>query len=127
ARKRLTGAMSQIDRDAVIEVQTQAHAMLGRVFAKLGSASDAAREYDKVRGLWKDPARVVKKIMESGDERRLGKTLTMLGEARFFFAEAKRKAADAIRLPAYTGSGRREDIGEFTTKTLAPALMARRK
>jgi tetratricopeptide (TPR) repeat protein len=128
ARKRLTSAMSSIERNATLDVQIQAHAMLGRVLDKLGKGADAAREYDVVRGFWKNPATVVGKIQNQtgGDDRKLGKALTALGEARFFFAEEKRKAADAIRLPVYAGSGRREDIGEFTVKKLAPALVARR-
>ncbi len=70
---------------------------------------------------------MVRAIQELGDDRRLAKALTAKGEALFFFAEEKRRAAEAIRLPAYTGSGRREDIAEFTATKLAPALAARRK
>jgi TolA-binding protein len=129
ARKRLTGAMSQIDRDATLDVQIQAHALLGRVLAKLGKAADAGSEYDKVRALWKDPGATVHKIQiqTNDDVRRLGKALVALGEARFFLAEEKRRAAEAIRLPAYTGSGKRADIAEFAAQKLAPALAARRK
>ncbi len=87
ARKRLTSAMSQIDKNATVDVQIQAHAMLGRVFINLNSASNASSEYNKVRGLWKDPAAVVKKIQETGDDRKVGKALTAVGEALFFFAE----------------------------------------
>ena len=110
ARKRLTSAMSQIDRNATVDVQIQAHAMLGRVFVKLNSASNASTEYNKVRNLWKDPAAVVKKIQETGDDRRVGKALTAVGEALFFFAEQTRKDVDKIKFPEYKGTGTREDV-----------------
>jgi tetratricopeptide (TPR) repeat protein len=127
ARKQLSSAMSLIDRNAALDVQIQAHAMLGRVSARLDTAASAATEYEKVRGIWKDPAAVVKKIQETGDDRRLAKALTALGEALFFFAEEKRKVAEAIRLPAYTGTGRHEDIVEHLAAKVAPAMTARRK
>jgi tetratricopeptide (TPR) repeat protein len=110
ARKRLTSAMSQIDKNATVDVQIQAHAMLGRVFVKLNSASNATTEYNKVRALWKDPAAVVKKIQDTGDDRKVGKALTSVGEALFFFAEQSRKEVDKIKFPEYKGSGNREDV-----------------
>jgi len=112
ARKRLTSAMSQIDKNATLDVQMQAHAMLGLVFTKLNSASNAVGEYNKVRGLYKDPAAAAKKIQETGDERKLAKALTAVGEAMFFFAELRRKEVDKIRFPEYKGSGTREDVSK---------------
>jgi hypothetical protein len=44
------------------------------------------------------------------DERRLARTLNAVGEALFFAAEQRRKGVDAIKFPAYRGSGRREDV-----------------
>ncbi|APR78095.1 TPR domain protein [Minicystis rosea] len=135
ARKRLTSAMSQIDKNATVDVQIQAHAMLGRVFVKLNSATNATGEYNKVRGLWKDPAAVVKKIQESGgDDRKIGKALTAVGEALFFFAEQQRKEVDKIRFPEYKGSGTKEDVlkhvngkvGDWIKKK-APAIEAAEK
>jgi hypothetical protein len=67
-------------------------------------------EYNKVRGLWKDPAAVVKKIQEGGDERRVYKALTAVGEALFFFAEQTRKDVEKIKFPEYRGAGNREDV-----------------
>jgi hypothetical protein len=119
--------MGQIDAHATLDVQIQAHAMLARAFVKLHTPSSVVTEYNKVRSLWKDRAAVTRKIEETGDDRRLAKALTALGEALFFFAEEKRRAVEAIRLPAYTGSGRREDIAEFTAKELSPAVALKRK
>jgi TolA-binding protein len=111
ARKRLSSAMSLIDRNATIDVQIQAHALLGQVFVRTNSVSGAATEYGKVRGMWKDPAGTVKKIEDAGgDIRRVAKALTAVGEALFFFAEQQRKEVDKIRFPEYKGSGTREDV-----------------
>lgn len=107
ARKRLTSAMSLIDRNASVDVQVQAHAMLGRVYVSLNAASNAVAEYNKVRSIWRDPAVAAKKI---DDERKLAKALTAVGEALFFFAEQQRKDVDKIKFPEYKGSGTREDV-----------------
>jgi tetratricopeptide (TPR) repeat protein len=115
ARKRLTSAMSQIDRNATFDIQVQAHAMLGRVFLRTKSETAGTQEYNKVRGYWKDPAAALKKLDTIGGEdseklRRLGKVLTAVGEAYFHFAEQKRKDVDKIRFPEYKGAGTREDV-----------------
>jgi TolA-binding protein len=115
ARRRLTSAMSQIDRNATFDVQVQAHAMLARVMMRMKSETNATGEYNKVRGYWKDPAAALKKLDTiGGDEsekiRRLGKVLTAVGEAYFHFAEQRRKEVDRIRFPEYKGAGTREDV-----------------
>jgi tetratricopeptide (TPR) repeat protein len=112
ARKKLTSAMSLIDRNATVDVQIQAHGLLGRTFVRLNTASNAVSEFNKVRGYWKDPAAVVKKIEETsgGDSRKMAKALTAVGEALFFFAEQSRKEVDKIRFPEYKGAGTREDV-----------------
>jgi tetratricopeptide (TPR) repeat protein len=114
-RRRLTKAMGDIDRSATIDVQIEAHALLGRVLARSGGVTGAAQEYARVRELFKDPQRVIAKMNpEGGDEatnaRRLAKVLTAVGEAIFFSAEQKRRLAEAIRFPEYKGSGKREDV-----------------
>ena len=127
ARKRLTSAMRQIDKSATVDVQIQAHAMLGRVFVKLNSASNATTEYNKVRGLWRDPAAVVKKIQDgAGDDRRVGKALTAVGEALFFFAEQRRKEVDKIKFPEYKGAGNRKDVLKHVTTKVADWVKKKR-
>ncbi len=126
ARKRLSSAMSQIDKNATLDVQMQAHAMLGLVFTKLNSASNAVGEYNKVRGLYKDPAASAKKILESGDERKLAKALTAVGEAMFFFAEQRRKEVDKIRFPEYKGAGTREDVTKHLNTKVADWIKKKR-
>jgi hypothetical protein len=115
ARKRLTTTMSQIDKNANIDVQIQAHAMLGQVYLKINNPTSATPEYKKVTGYWKDSAATMKKLDAiGGDEgtkaRRLGKVLTAVGEALFFFAEQKRKEVDKIKFPEYKGSGERKEV-----------------
>ncbi|MBK8251494.1 MAG: hypothetical protein IPK82_02355 [Polyangiaceae bacterium] len=115
ARKRLSSALSQIDRNAALDVQIQAHALMGRVYTKINNASQAQSEYNKVRGLWANPEAQMKKIEatypdENDRYRRLGKALTAVGEALFFFAEQKKKEVDKIRFPEYKGSGERADV-----------------
>lgn len=113
ARKRLQGAMSLIDKSAPLDVQVQAHALLGRVYVRIKSDTAAATEYNKVRTLWKDPKAAADKILASdadGGVRRLGKALTSVGEAYFYFAEKERKKVDAIRFPEYKGQNSKEDV-----------------
>lgn len=115
SRKRLSGAMAQIDKNATFDIQIQAHAMLARVFMKINNPSSATPEYNKVRGFWKDPQAALKKLdsVGGGDDeklRRVAKSLTAVGEALFFFAELKRKEVDKIKFPEYKGSGQREDV-----------------
>ena len=125
ARRRLQAAMGDIDRSATLDVQIQAHALLGRVLWKTGGETGARAEYARVRSLYKDPAAVAAKLGAlGGDEgqgaRRLAKVLTAVGEAIFFSATEKQKVADALAFPEYRGSGRREDVeAHIKTKVLA--------
>jgi hypothetical protein len=64
------------------------------------------------------PEEVVKQLQalggtESEQDRRLGQTLTAVGEALFFFGEQKRAEAEALRFPEYTGSGDKESVKKF--------------
>ena len=125
ARRRLQAAMGDIDRSATLDVQIQAHALLGRVLWKTGGETGARAEYARVRSLYKDPAAVLARLEAlGGDEgqgaRRLAKVLTAVGEAIFFSATEKQKVADALQFPEYKGSGRRQDVeAHIKTKVLA--------
>lgn len=115
ARKRLADAISSIDRHATIDVQIQAHALLGRAYDKLGMRTQALAEHTKVRGAWANPEAMTKKFAdlypdEGERARHLGKTLTAVGEALFFFAEQKRADVDRIKFPEYKGSGEKNDV-----------------
>jgi TolA-binding protein len=115
ARKRLSTSMAQIDRNATLDVQVQAHALAGRVFAKLNAGTQATPEYDKVRRAWANPAAAVKKLDSAGGDEgtrihRLAKTLTAVGEAYFYFAELRKRETDKIKFPEYKGSGSRDEV-----------------
>ncbi len=111
ARSQLSGSMAALDKSATYDVQVQAHAMLGHVYMELNRASAAEGEYRKVVDLWRDPNKAVAKINEIDEDeaskvRRLGKALTAVGEAYFYFAEQKRiKTVDPIKFPEYKASG----------------------
>lgn len=126
ARKRLAGSIGLIDKNATFDVQVQAHALLGRIYSNgKNGAKQAAAEFNKVRGYWKDPEAGIKKIDAiGGDEgerlRRLAKVLTAVGESLFFFAEEKRALADLIKFPAYKGNGAREDVIKHISNNVAP-------
>ena len=128
ARKHLSGSMGKIDKNATIDVQLQAHAMLGRTYEKLNNRTQARTEYDKVRSSWKDPKAIEKRVRDlaatSGEgeaqvNRRIGKMLQAVGEATFFFAEEKKLAVDKIAFPEYKGSGEKKDVEEFVNKKVA--------
>ena len=115
AERRLSGALRQIEASATLEVQLQAEAMLGRTYARLGQGARAAELYGKVRDAWRDPVAGRERMRNVGgteDEqlRRLGKALTAVGEARYFFAERRRAEVEAIQFPEYRGSGERKDV-----------------
>jgi len=129
ARKQLSGStMNKIDKNATIDVQLQAHAMLGRTYEKLNNRTQARTEYDKVRSSWKDPAAIVNRVQElaktlgEGEaqaNRRLGKMLEAVGEAYFFFAEEKKIAVDKIAFPEYKGSGEKKEVEDFVNKKVS--------
>jgi tetratricopeptide (TPR) repeat protein len=132
ARRRFVAAMPLVESAAKQEplLPIAAHAGLAQALVRLGKEKDATAEYRQVQAAFRgsEPAR--RSLSQWNDpfgQRSVGAALTAMGEALFFFAEEKRKTAEALRLPAYTGSARREDIAAFTAKKLAPALAARRK
>lgn len=117
ARRRLSSAISLIDRNATPDIQIQAHALLGRVYTRINNPSSATPEYNKVRGMWKDGSALKKLDALGGDEnekfRRLAKVLTAVGEAHFFFAELRKKEVDKIKFPEFKGQGTRDEVLKF--------------
>ena len=117
ARGAILGSMSIIDR-APPDLQLQAHATLGRAYARLGNGNLARTEYAKVKSLWSDPAAAEAKIRssyptddEAQRERRLGKALGAVGEAIFFAAEERRTAeVEPLKFPEYKGPGDKASV-----------------
>ena len=111
ARSQLAGSMATLDKSATYDVQVQAHAMLARVFQELNRGANAEQEYRKVADLWRDPDKAIAEINKIQEDegskiRRLGKALTAVGEAYFYFAEQKRvRTVDPIKFPEYKESG----------------------
>jgi tetratricopeptide (TPR) repeat protein len=106
AVRRLQGSMGLIDRAGAIDVKAQAHALLGRGYLRTKKEAGAAAEYKRVQNIWSDPKGSAEKIMKDdpdGGARKLGRALTAVGEAYFFFAEREKKKVDAIEFPKYTG------------------------
>ncbi|MEQ9318621.1 MAG: tetratricopeptide repeat protein, partial [Polyangiaceae bacterium] len=111
-------SMAQIDKNADVDVKIQAHALLGRVYAKQDRTRQADQEYGRVRSSWSNPAAMVKQLEDIGGsraakDRRIGKTLTAVGEALYHFADKKRQKADALTFPEYKGSGDRKEVQQF--------------
>jgi hypothetical protein len=128
AKKELTRAMGTLDR-APPDIQVQAHATLARSMMHLkGQGAGAKAEYDRVRKIWGDGAKAQEKIADAykseGDDQRLhrlGKALDAVGEAMFFSAEeAKKDKVDSLPFPVYKGSGSKDDIKKYMSKSVAP-------
>jgi TolA-binding protein len=119
AEKALSGAIAKIDQQASFDVKLQAHAVLGRTYLALKQDAKAETQFATVRDSWKDPAAAVKQLDSLGGSdaqrvRRIGKTLTAVGEAMFFFAEKRRAEVDKIKFPEYKGSGEdKKEINDF--------------
>jgi hypothetical protein len=81
--------------------------MLGRVYVNLKTKNSAETEYKKVKELWGNKTEVNKILEELKDDpRRIGKALTAVGEAYFFFAEEMRvRTVDPIKFPEYKELG----------------------
>ncbi len=100
--------MGDIDRSATVDVQIQAHALLGRVLWKTGGETGAAAEYARVRALYRDPAAVAAKLKAAGgdegqDGRRLAKVLTAVGEAHLLLRRAEAEGGRRPQVPRVQG------------------------
>jgi len=121
AEKALSAQISRIDQQATFDVKLQAHALLGRIYAAVRQDAKAEQNFATVRDSWNDPAAAMKQLDAIGGapsqrDRRIGKTITAVGEALFYFAEKKRVAkVEPLKFPEYKGAGDRKDVDEFTS------------
>jgi hypothetical protein len=105
------GALRLIDKSAALNVRLQAHALLARAYQNQKRKPQADREYKKVVGLWKDPAKAEKAIRDAGGgNRELGRALESVGEGLFYFAEQRKAKVDALGFPKYKGKKDKEGI-----------------
>jgi tetratricopeptide (TPR) repeat protein len=126
AEERLRASQAFIDRSGPLAVRIQARALLARSLAAKGDTRGAEEHYRAVQMFFKDPHVIAERIRNESPEpfeRRLGRALTALGEAHFFFAEREREKVSAIKLPAYRGPADRETL----KKSLPEALQSRKR
>ncbi|MBW2454329.1 MAG: hypothetical protein JRI68_07455 [Deltaproteobacteria bacterium] len=130
AERTLGRALSQIEAHGSADVRLQAHAMLGRVQAELENHGKAATHFGRVLSQGRDIAKLKQAIHSGNDpadrrQRRLGKALMAIGEARFYFAERERAKAAALVFPKYQGSGTRKDVERFVQTKVGAWLDAK--
>lgn len=115
-KKKLSGtAIGLIDKQPALDIQVQAHALLAKANKEMKIDNVAGREYARVAALWKDPKAAAESVGVAGEDaaskqRRLGRALTAVGEALFYFAEKKREKVEAVEFPAYKGPGDTEAV-----------------
>ena len=119
--------MAHVDRNGTLHHRALMHALAGRLYARDGATAKATAEYEIVRALWAHPEDAVKQLQalggsENEQDRRLAQTLTVVGEALFFFAEQKRAIVEALRFPEYAGAGDKESVQLFINTKIAEWL-----
>ncbi len=118
-----------IEKAGTLDVRVQAETLLGRTFAASKKDADADKSYGAARDAWRDPQAAVKQLEGLGEgdaTRRIGRVLTAVGEARFYFAEQKRAAAESLRAPAFTGRSEPKELVAFTRGPLGEWYQKRR-
>jgi TolA-binding protein len=108
-------ALGLIDKQATLDVKVQAHALLAQAYSQMKTESSARSEYGKVVALWSDPQKAAAEIQSGSDDpgtkqRRMGRALTAVGEAVFYFAEIKREAVNKVKFPEYKGTGEKDTV-----------------
>jgi hypothetical protein len=83
----------------------------------MGRTAQADRYDAQARDAWRDPGAARKQLDALGGSndqklRRLGKVLTAVGEALYYFAEKKKDAAERFAFPEYKGKGERDDVNK---------------
>lgn len=104
---------------ATVDIRTQAHALLGRTYAKQSKERAVARaEYSRAVAIWNGPDAAAKQIQaaypkedDAQRSRRLERSIDAVGEAYVFLAyEADEAAVKATPFPKYAGPNRRADL-----------------
>lgn len=131
ARAELEKVLPDIDKTGSLDAKMAAHALLGRTCAALSDEGCAAGQYEIVRAFWKDPAAAAKQIDAAGGDEKvklehLRRALNAAGEALFHAAEVKRRAAEEVRFPAYTGKGDKDRILKHINTRVASWMKTRR-
>src|SRR6185503_3736915 len=116
---------------ASLDAVMAAHALLGRACDRLGDRKCAEKEYAVVLSLWQARGGGGAKLDALGADDaarmpRVARALLAAGEALFFFAEQKRSEAEKVTMPAYGGSGSREDVLKHLNTKVGPWLKQKR-
>ncbi len=99
--------------DGDFEARIVGYALLGRACDRKGDEPCAKTAYTKVLELAKNSEAKIKAVFASHRDaatNMVARLLLAQGEALFYKAEQKRKAADAMQYPIYRGSGDRDDL-----------------
>jgi len=120
-----------IDQSADLDIQVQAYALIGRAHTELGRKHQAAEAYGRVRRLWSDPTAAAARFESfeadpSTRQRRLGRALSAVGEALFFFAEQERARVERVRFPEYRGPGTRSAVDAHINTKVAAWIKTKR-
>lgn len=131
ARQAFSRVIPDIDVNAPADVKMAAHALLARACQSENDSKCAAAHYQTVRDQWKDPAAAQKSLDALGGTeleklRRLGRALTALAESLYYVAEQKRLAAEALKMPEYTGAAKLDLVKKHIQTKVSPWLTSRR-
>ena len=119
ALRRLKKVVAHIDREASLQDRMLAHALMGRAYAAALKRKKAAAEYRAVIELW---VRRDEAAKQTAARAAVGQALTAVGEALVYEADEKRRAADALKPPRYTGG----DVIRYTKDKIPPWLRKKR-
>jgi len=129
--RRLRGAMARVDHEAPLDERLLAHAVYGRSLEARHDHRGALREYARVVDGWKDPSAAAREIAGGSTDdgvtlKRMGRALNAVGEALYFAALEKKKAAGASRPPAYAGPRTQAAVGKFLATKVKDWMQKRR-
>lgn len=127
AKNVLEKIIGRIDRVGELRDRFVAHSGRGRVLKAMGDMAGAEREYEIVKALWEAPENQ-KRVLSEADTnpRNVGKVLSAVGEALFFFAEKKRQELEAIRYPVYTGRSEKSAVVKHINTQVAAWVAKKR-
>lgn len=114
ASNALSTAVNRLS-DSEFEAKIIGYALLGRACDRKGDERCAKTAYSKVLELAKASEAKIKAVVAlRGDDAAtmVARIVLAQGEALFYNAEQKRKAAEAIQYPYYRGSGEKDDVLE---------------
>jgi hypothetical protein len=123
ARKELEEAIAAMNDTTPLDEFLAAHALLGRACTALEDHSAAAAAYGVVRAKWNGTETAHKIVKAAGNSKtmrkqRLRRALLAVGEAYYSAAEQKRKAANALAAPSYSGPWSKENVDKYVAEQL---------